>query len=60
MTPIKETRSSFLQVRCDCGHEQVIFSRASSQVNCISCEEILAESTGGKIKLKGKVIQVLG
>ncbi len=59
MTYIKDTKSLFLQVHCECGHDQVIFSHAASQVNCLSCGEILAEPTGGMIKIRGKVVEVL-
>ncbi|MFX1513558.1 MAG: 30S ribosomal protein S27e [Promethearchaeota archaeon] len=56
----KDTKSVFFQVRCECGHEQTIFSHAASQVKCLSCEKILAYPTGGKVKITCEFIQVLG
>jgi len=52
--------SKFLKVVCSkCKNEQIIFNKASSKVNCLVCGTELADSTGGKAKIKSKVIQVL-
>jgi len=57
---IPKPRSSFIKVRCKkCSNEQIIFDRCSMVVRCKVCEEILAEPTGGKAKINGKIIQVL-
>ena len=52
-------KSKFLKVICSkCKNEQIIFNKASSIVKCLVCGFELAEPTGGKAKIKSKVIQV--
>jgi len=41
-------------------NEQIVFGKATSEVKCLICGSILAESSGGKAKIKAKVIEVLG
>jgi len=56
---IPKSESKFLKVICDkCKNEQIIFNKASSNVKCLVCGTELADSTGGKAKIKSKVIQV--
>lgn len=56
----KGPSSRFIKVKCvKCKNEQTIFGKAASKVKCLVCEEILAESTGGKAEIKGQVIEVL-
>ena len=58
---IPRPTSRFLRVRCiSCESEQIIFSHCSTQVECQMCGEVLAETTGGKAKIKGAIIAVLG
>jgi len=53
-------KSKFLKVECPkCKNEQVIFNKATSDVKCLVCGFDLTEKTGGKAKIKSKVIQVL-
>ncbi len=57
---IKGPSSSFVKIKCSkCKNEQVIFNKASSKVTCLVCNEVLAEPTGGKADIKGKVIDTL-
>jgi len=57
---IPKPKSKFLKVICPkCKNEQIIFNKASSNVKCLVCGFELAEPTGGKAKIKAKVIQVL-
>ncbi|UZE92023.1 MAG: 30S ribosomal protein S27e [Methanosarcinales archaeon] len=50
----------FIKVKCDdCENEQVIFEKASSVIVCLVCGRTLAEPTGGKAKIKTKVLEVL-
>ncbi|HLD10980.1 MAG TPA: 30S ribosomal protein S27e [Candidatus Nanoarchaeia archaeon] len=57
---MKNTKSQFLKVRCNnCKNEQNIFGKSSSRVNCLVCDDILAEPTGGKSKIKAKILEVL-
>lgn len=55
-----KNRSSFLKVKCTkCKNEQIIFSNASAGVKCLVCNELLAESKGGKAKIIAKIVEVL-
>ncbi|MBW6452001.1 MAG: 30S ribosomal protein S27e [DPANN group archaeon] len=50
----------FIKVKCSkCNNEQNIFNKASTVIKCVVCNEILAEPTGGKIKLKADIISNL-
>lgn len=56
----KKPRSSFIKVECsNCGHKQVIFESPAGKVTCQQCRETIAESTGGKAKIDGKVTKKL-
>lgn len=58
---IPRPTSWFLRVRCrSCESEQIIFSHTTHVIRCRTCEEILAEPTGGKAKINGIVVAVLG
>lgn len=59
-TALKETISKFIKIRCPkCKNEQVMFGKASTQVKCLVCDKILAEPSGGKSKVKARVLEVL-
>ncbi|HLP79987.1 MAG TPA: 30S ribosomal protein S27e [Acidobacteriota bacterium] len=52
--------SKFIKVRCPkCKNEQAIFGKASTQVACNVCGKELAASTGGKSKIKARIVEVL-
>jgi small subunit ribosomal protein S27e len=56
---IPRPTSRFLKVVCSkCKNEQIIFNKAATRVKCLVCGNELAEPTGGKAKIKAKVIQV--
>jgi len=58
---IPKPESTFIRVKCPkCGNEQVIFDRPSLAPHCSVCDELLAEPTGGKARLKAEVVQMLG
>lgn len=55
----QKPKTKFLKVACGkCKNEQTIFNKAASNVNCLVCGAILAESTGGKARIKTKVLEV--
>ena len=57
---IPKPRTKFLKVKCSsCGNEQTIFSAASRDIKCLACNQLLAKSTGSKIKLKAKLVKEL-
>lgn len=51
---------NFYRAKCDeCGNEQVIFSRASTNVDCLVCGTTIAKPTGGKAELNADIIENL-
>lgn len=57
---IPKPRSSFLSVQCTkCGEKAIVFSHTTINRNCKSCGELLAEPSGSKAKVIGKVLEVL-
>lgn len=55
---IPKTESKFLKVICPkCKNEQTIFNKSTSNVKCLVCDSELSEPSGGKAKIKAKVIQ---
>ena len=54
---IPKPKSRFLVVRCtNCENEQIIFDHAVHKVTCNVCSTELAESSGGKAIIKGKIV----
>lgn len=53
----KETHvGSFAKIACgDCGHEQIVFSRAATKVTCLVCGSLLAEPGGGLATFLGEL-----
>ncbi len=57
---IKEPSSKFVKVRCPkCKNEQIMFGKASTIINCLVCGKPIAEPTGGKARIKARVLEVL-
>ena len=55
-----EPTSKFIKVRCPkCKNEQIIFGKSASEVKCLVCDKVLAEPTGGKTRVKARVLEVL-
>ncbi len=55
----QKPKTKFLKVACSkCKNEQTIFNKAAMRVNCLVCGAELAESTGGKARIKTKVLEV--
>lgn len=60
MRPLKEPESRFIKVRCaKCKNEQIIFGKASTEVKCLVCGKPLAEPTGGKVRVKARILELL-
>ncbi len=54
----KQTESHFAKVRCPkCKNEQIIFTKAASNVKCLVCDELLAKSAGGKANILAEIIE---
>ena len=61
MMKMRETESKFVKLRCPkCKNEQVMFGKAATDVNCLVCGKQLAKPTGGKSKIKARILEVLG
>jgi len=57
---IRQNRTKFFRVKCpDCENEQLVFERASTQVDCVVCGRVLAVPTGGKVDLKADILAVV-
>ena len=57
---IRKTNSKFIRVRCpSCNNEQIIFGKASTNVKCLVCKKTLAKCTGGKVKVRARILEVL-
>ncbi|MBL7055098.1 30S ribosomal protein S27e [Candidatus Woesearchaeota archaeon] len=57
---IRESTSKFVKIRCHkCKNEQIIFGKSASKIACLVCNKILAEPTGGKSKIKARILEVL-
>jgi len=60
MVDIREPTSKFIKIRCPkCKNEQIMFGKSSSEVICLVCGKVLAEPTGGKSKVKARILEVL-
>ncbi len=60
MKQIKEPTSKFIKIRCPkCKNEQIMFGKASTIVKCLVCGAVLAEPTGGKSRIKARILEVL-
>lgn len=61
MMTVRMATSKFIKVRCSkCKNEQVVFGNAASRVLCLVCAKPLVEPTGGKSKIRSKILEVLG
>jgi len=57
---IREPTSKFIKVRCSkCKNEQIMFGKVSTSVKCLVCGKPLAEPTGGKSRVKTRILEVL-
>lgn len=61
MVKAEPDSTCFLRVQCvDCENEQVIFSHASTPVNCEVCGKTLASPTGGKAEINTEILEIVG
>jgi small subunit ribosomal protein S27e len=60
MNETKEPKSKFIKIRCPkCKNEQIMFGKSSSEVKCLVCGKILAQPSGGKARVKARILEVL-
>jgi len=54
---IPKPGSRFQKVQCnECNEESVVYSHVATNVTCKSCGNILAEATGSRAKINGKIL----
>ena len=52
--------TQFLKLRCNkCKNEQIVFGKSASKILCLVCGKHLADPTGGKTKIKARILEVL-
>jgi small subunit ribosomal protein S27e len=57
---IPKPNSAFLNIQCSkCGENNIIYSHTTSNIYCKSCNELLAERSGGKAKINGNLTGTL-
>jgi small subunit ribosomal protein S27e len=55
-----ENKSKYIKLRCSkCKNEQIVFGKPSSTIKCLVCATTMIEPTGGKGKIKAKILEVL-
>ena len=60
MVRIREASSKFIKVRCPkCKNEQITFGKTATKVDCLVCGKVLVEPTGGKSRVKARILEVL-
>ena len=60
MPKIRESTSKFVKIRCPkCKNEQITFGKTATVVNCLVCGRTLAEPSGGKSRVKARILEVL-
>ncbi|MCA9495385.1 MAG: 30S ribosomal protein S27e [Nanoarchaeota archaeon] len=62
MTEAVKSKYGFIKVKChECGHEQIIYGRAVTKVECQSpkCKAVLAIPTGGKAAVKAEILELI-
>jgi len=60
MNKLKESNSKFIKIRCaKCKNEQIMFGKSSSNITCLVCGKSLGEPSGGKTKVKARILEVL-
>ena len=58
MQLIPKPTSKFLKVTCSkCKNEQIMFGKTSTSVKCLVCDKVLADSTGGKSRVKARILE---
>jgi small subunit ribosomal protein S27e len=52
--------SKFIKIRCPkCKNEQITFGKSASTVKCLVCGKTLVEPSGGKSRVKARILEVL-
>ena len=50
----------FIKIKChECGNEQIIFSRAATEIKCLKCSVVVAVPTGGKTSVRAEILELV-
>lgn len=50
----------FLRLKCsECDNEQIVFSHAATEVECLVCGEVIAEPAGGHVEVHSELVEQL-
>jgi len=56
----KSSEGKFLKIACPrCGNHQVVYGKSSTRTKCERCNKLLVKVTGGKVKVRAPVMEVL-
>lgn len=59
-TLVPKPRSHFISVQCNkCGEKTTVFTHTTTNITCKACGEPLAERSGSKAKILGKLLGTL-
>ena len=54
-----ESKKYWVKTKChECGNEQTIFGKASTEIKCTKCETVIAVPTGGKAAIKAEILEL--
>lgn len=60
MKKVQEPTSKFIKIRCPkCKNEQIMFGKTARKIDCLVCGKPLASPTGGKSKVRARILEVL-
>ncbi|NCO11291.1 30S ribosomal protein S27e [Candidatus Pacearchaeota archaeon CG_4_9_14_0_2_um_filter_39_13] len=52
--------SKFLKIKCPrCSTQHITFGKATTRIKCRSCNKLLVKLTGGKVKIKAPIKEVI-
>ncbi len=58
---IPKPKSCFIKIKCpNCGTGRIVFDHTTILIRCKVCNEVLAEPTGGKALVRGKIVAKYG
>ncbi|RMF05508.1 30S ribosomal protein S27e [Candidatus Woesearchaeota archaeon] len=56
----REPVSRFIKVRCPkCKNEQITFGKSAVKVDCLVCGRTVSYPTGGKARIRARILEVL-
>ena len=53
-------KNKFLRITCPrCKNNKLVYNKSSTKIKCNKCNYLLVKPSGGKVKLRAKVTEVL-